>query len=181
MPFHFDVTDAARAGENELVVKVLDATDEPGTFQLRGKQTQDLDRRIFYTPVSGIWQTVWLEQVPASYIKHFKVDTELSGKIIIRPEIVGAGTIRTTAYFDGNAVANGTDTLTIASPKLWSTATPNLYELKIELVDSSGAVMDVVKSYTGIRKVGKVKDGPVDRLLLWFFRRCGKLVGGRFF
>lgn len=158
LPFHFDVTDAARAGENELVVKVLDATDEPGTFQLRGKQTQDLDRRIFYTPVSGIWQTVWLEQVPASYIKHFKVDTELVGSITIRPEIVGAGTIRTTAYFDSNEVANGTDTLTIASPKLWSTTTPNLYELKIELVDSSGAVMDVVKSYAGIRKVGKVKD-----------------------
>lgn len=158
LPFHFDVTDAARAGENEVVVKVLDATDQPGTYQLRGKQTQDLDRRIFYTQVSGIWQTVWLEQVPASYIKHFKVDTELSGEITVRPEIIGEGTLRTTAYFDGNEVAKGTNTLSITSPKLWSTATPNLYELKIELVDTSGIVMDVVKSYTGIRKVGKVQD-----------------------
>ena len=44
LPLHFDVPDSVRAGENEVVLKVLDATDEPGTFQLRGKQTEDLNR-----------------------------------------------------------------------------------------------------------------------------------------
>jgi len=158
LPFSFDVTELATAGRNELVVKVLDATDEPGTYQLRGKQTQDLDRRIFYTPVSGIWQTAWLEEVPASSIKNFRIDTELSGKITIQPEIVGSGALRSTAYFNGQEVAKGGTTLSIPTPKLWSPAAPNLYDLKLELVGSDGTVVDVVKSYTGIRKVGKVKD-----------------------
>lgn len=158
LPFTFDVTNVAKSGANELLVKVLDATDEQGTFQLRGKQTQDLDRRIFYTPVSGIWQTVWLELVPENYIRNLKIDTDLAGKITIAPDLVGSGSLRSTAYFGGRKVAAGGNTLAIPSPKLWSPSSPSLYNLKIELLGPDGQVMDTVKSYTGIRKVGKVKD-----------------------
>ncbi len=158
LPFSFDVTARVAAGSNELVVRVLDATDTPGTYQLRGKQTLDLDRRIFYTPVSGIWQTVWLEEVPASYIKSLRIGTELSGKITLQPEIVGSGTLRSTAYFNGKEAATGGTTLAVPAPKLWSPSAPNLYDLKIELIGADGTAVDVVKSYTGIRQVGKVKD-----------------------
>jgi beta-galactosidase len=68
LPFSFDVTDALQRGENTLTLRVTDATDT--AYQLHGKQRLN-PRRIWYTPVSGIWQTVWMEQVPASgYVTH---------------------------------------------------------------------------------------------------------------
>ncbi len=157
LPFSLDVTALAKAGENEIVVRVLDATDAAGTYQLRGKQVQE-NKGIWYTPVSGIWQTVWLEPVPANHIQSLRIDTKVSGEISIVPAIAGSGTLRTEAYFAGKKVAEGTAALKVANPKLWSPAEPNLYELKVELVDAKGKVLDSVKSYCGIREVGKKQD-----------------------
>ncbi|MCM1133940.1 MAG: glycoside hydrolase family 2 [Clostridium sp.] len=77
LPFHIDITDFLKDGENELLVKVQDPTDQES--QPRGKQT--LHRGgIFYTAQSGIWQTVWLEQVPASYIKNVWFETDYDAR-----------------------------------------------------------------------------------------------------
>jgi beta-galactosidase len=83
VPFQLDVTEAAKQGENSLVVRVEDKT---GGFQLRGKQSIDPEG-IWYTRVSGIWQTVWLEQVPTSHLTDVKIHTEAeTGRVVIRPE-----------------------------------------------------------------------------------------------
>ncbi|MFG0294432.1 MAG: sugar-binding domain-containing protein, partial [Maioricimonas sp. JB045] len=86
-PFSFDVTDAVRDGENELLVRVEDDTEE---WQLRGKQTLT-PRGIWYTQVSGIWQTVWLEPVPAAHIEDLALRTDAAeGSISVRADVSGA-------------------------------------------------------------------------------------------
>ncbi|MEZ6091975.1 MAG: hypothetical protein R3C05_29015 [Pirellulaceae bacterium] len=72
-PFSFDITDAIADGDNRLVVRVEDATE---AWQLNGKQRIN-PRGIFYTQVSGIWQTVWIEQVSSSYIADLKIQTSV--------------------------------------------------------------------------------------------------------
>jgi hypothetical protein len=161
--FKFDITAAAVDGKNQLVVMVTDTT---GGFQLRGKQTNN-PRSIWYTRVSGIWQTVWLEQVSATHIDRLKIDTEIDpAQITIQTTASGdaarAATVRVTASFDGKRVAEATGTLddtTVQIPeaKLWSPKSPSLYDLKVELL-AGDSVLDSVNSYIGLRKVGKVRD-----------------------
>ncbi len=163
-PFTFDITDAVKDGENELVVRVEDETEE---FQLRGKQTLNA-RGIWYTQVSGIWQTVWLEQVSDSHIKDLKIGTDASnGTITVRP-IVEAdadfrGNVRVVVK-DGDKVvaeAAGSDDaieLKVADAKLWSPSSPHLYDIEATLLDAAGNEVDRVQSYAGIRTVGKAKD-----------------------
>lgn len=162
-PFSFDATDAVEDGKNELVVRVW---DETVGVQLSGKQVRR-PGGIFYTRVSGIWQTVWLESVPAKYIKRIKIDTEHDPAVIkIRTtaagESVKAGAVQVTASLDGKEVASVKGTLDetalkISNAKLWTPSEPNLYELKVELLDG-GKTVDTVDTYAGIRTVGKEKD-----------------------
>ncbi len=161
--FSFDVTDALRSGQNELVVRVEDETEG---WQLRGKQVLNA-RGIWYTQVSGIWQTVWLERVGASFIENLKVTTDAdSGTIVVRPKIAGASTSKRVRVIvrDGDkdiAVANGAArefSITIKDAKLWSPDSPHLYDLEVTLSGADGNVVDRVKSYAGIRTVGKIRD-----------------------
>jgi len=159
--FTFDVTDVVKRGANELVVRVW---DETGGTQLRGKQTLE-PGGIWYTRVSGIWQTVWVEEVPAAYLADVKMVTKINpAEITLTPTVVGAADarVRVTASFKGKKAAaaegQGTINLSIADAKLWSPAHPNLYDLSIELLDAKGKVVDKVKSYAGLREVGKAKD-----------------------
>lgn len=162
-PFTFDVTDAARDGKNELVVRVW---DETVGVQLSGKQVRR-PGGIFYTRVSGIWQTVWLETVPAKYIKRIKIDTEHDPAVIKIQTTAGgeslkAGTVQVTASLDGKKLASVKGSLEetvlkIGDAKLWTPAEPNLYDLKVDLLDGGKAV-DTVDAYAGIRTVGKEKD-----------------------
>lgn len=162
-PFSFDITDALKNGTNELVVRVWDAT---GGAQLRGKQTLD-PSGIWYTRVSGIWQTVWLEEVPVRHLADVKISTAIKPAVItIEPQLAGtplAGEkIRVTASVAGKQAATaegaGQLKLAVADAKLWSPAHPNLYDLNIELIDAKGKVLDSVKSYAGIREIGKKRD-----------------------
>jgi beta-galactosidase/beta-glucuronidase len=162
-PFSFDITAALQSGANELVVRVWDAT---GGAQLRGKQTLKPEG-IWYTRVSGIWQTVWLEPVAERYVADVKITTSIKpATITVAPQLAGvvaAGeTVRITALLKGKKVASAKGTgelkLKISSAKLWSPASPTLYDLNIELLDGQGKVVDVVRSYAGIREVGRVKD-----------------------
>lgn len=166
-PFVLDITDAVQRGDNVLKVRVTDATDAPGSFQLHGKQKL-LAGGIWYTRVSGIWQTVWLEEVPGSYLADLRITTRCNpAKIIIEPELAGDNAavkaVRVAAYFNGRRVAevagdSSRVELAIPDAKLWSPAHPNLYDLKITLLDAGGKVLDTVKSYAGIREVGTVRD-----------------------
>ena len=163
-PFSIDVTDALKPDGNQLVVRVEDATEGP---QLRGKQTVN-PRGIWYTQVSGIWQTVWLEELPPRHIQDLKIATEVdSGSIIVRPLLAGAPAggeqVQITVSDDGRQVAQIRGSaeqfrLQLQDPQLWSPSDPQLYELTIRLLGGDGRVVDEVASYTGIRSVGKTRD-----------------------
>ncbi len=176
-PFSFDITEAVREGENELIVRVEDETEG---WQLRGKQVLTA-RGIWYTQVSGIWQTVWLEHVPAMYFKDLKINTNAeSGSIEIRPDVVGAKTrtmMRVVVKDGDKSVAEIRETirrvkLRIPDAKLWSPESPHLYSIEITITDVLGKPMDRVHTYAGIRSVGKVKDADGH----WRFTLNGKPV-----
>ena len=159
-PFSFDITDALRDGSNTLVVRVEDETEG---WQLRGKQVLEA-HGIWYTQVSGIWQTVWLEPVPGSSIRDLDISTNAEkGSISVQPEVVGDHGGLEVIVRDGDRIVArqlGTDevSLQVEDAKLWSPASPHLYDLEVRLLDGIGKVIDVVRSYTGIRTVGKVRD-----------------------
>ena len=161
-PFKFDITEAAVEGKNKLEVRVTDGTAH---YQLLGKQRRRAGG-IFYTRVSGIWQTVWLENVADTFIDRLKIDTTINPGIIKIKTFAGgskkADAVKVTVSFKGKEVATMKGKLeetviTIKDAKLWSPNEPNLYDLKIELL-SGDKVVDTVKSYTGIRVVGKKRD-----------------------
>ncbi|WP_145296443.1 family 43 glycosylhydrolase [Crateriforma conspicua] len=158
-PFQFDITDAVKQGANELVVRVEDATEQ---YQLRGKQTFNA-RGIWYTRVSGIWQTVWMEQVPSESIRDIKISTDADrGSITVSPETTSGQNCRIVVRDGQRVVATGetadTIELVIDNAKLWSPDQPHLYDIEVTLNDDSGNAVDSVASYAGIRTVGKVKD-----------------------
>lgn len=151
-PFQMDVTDALKAdGNNTLIVRVEDNLD---TYQLRGKQHEH-PHGIWYTQVSGIWGSVWMEEVASDHIQHLTIQSKRDGTVAIRIEGTDAEA-SVTASLNGEPVATaagaGMITLKIAEPKLWSPDTPTLYDLTIE------TAKDTVKSYVGIREVGRTKD-----------------------
>ncbi|MEM7147373.1 MAG: family 43 glycosylhydrolase [Verrucomicrobiota bacterium] len=157
LPFSFDISEALKAGENSLTVRVTDATDT--AYQLHGKQVTE-PKGIWYTPVSGIWQTVWLERVPAVHVTGMKITPANSGRVAIelttnRDVVDGKATV--TASLKGEQVATttgpvGSVTLNIPDPQLWSPESPTLYDLEIKMGD------DVLRSYTGLRETTLVKD-----------------------
>ncbi|MFO0872978.1 MAG: glycoside hydrolase family 2 TIM barrel-domain containing protein [Phycisphaerales bacterium] len=185
-PFTFDITEAlaapggasrAAAGgagaTHALVVAVRDPSDAGG--QPRGKQVRKPEG-IWYTRSSGIWQTVWIEPVPALSIdrlrtswdpraKRLSVSVATRGEVPAAPPPSGGATGQPTAtevrvrLLDGGAtVAEGQAraglpvALEVAQPRLWSPDDPFLYELRVELRGASGAI-DSVASYAGLRDV----------------------------
>jgi hypothetical protein len=157
LPFSADITAAVKAGANELVVRVVDATDTPGTYQLHGKQVRK-PGGIWYTPVSGIWQTVWLEEVPANHIVAAKITPSISGRVSIELTTTGRpGKATVVGSLAGKEVARVSGaskqlTLNIPNPKLWSPDSPTLYDLTITLGS------DTVRSYVGLRETTVIKD-----------------------
>jgi len=156
-PFHFDVTSFLVEGINELIVKVFDPTNKGG--QQYGKQTQTPED-IFYTPVSGIWQTVWMEEVPNMYISGMKLHPDIDHKEIgIDCQVSGIdyAQVKISIQEQGREVvsvieqANTFITIPLPNPKLWSPENPFLYDLTLELIDE-GNVLDKVESYFGMRK-----------------------------
>lgn len=142
--FTFDITPYVKAGANDLLLSVVDPTDTGE--QPRGKQ-QLKPQSIWYTPVSGIWQTVWLEPVPTNlYLAELRLTPDVdAGGLLVVPlvnEALGDDTyaVRVTASAQGQTVAttiiriNREGFLKISNAKLWSPADPFLYDLKAELV-----------------------------------------------
>lgn len=140
--FGFDVTDYLKPGQNELVVQVADPTSA-GT-QPRGKQILE-PSGIWYTAVSGIWQTVWLEPVPKLHIEDVRATPDIDrGVVNVAVALSGwandTDAVKLTASAGGKAIAstiiraNRRATLSIPNARLWSPDDPYLYDLKAELV-----------------------------------------------
>jgi beta-galactosidase/beta-glucuronidase len=163
--FSFDITDALHpAVPNELIVAVWDPTDA-GT-QPRGKQVRK-PNGIWYTPTSGIWQTVWLEPVDAAYIFDLRITPDVDTSSVhvrpITPPLLGDCSIEITAKDRGVKVAAGSCPsggdlqLNLKKPKLWSPEHPYLYTLEAKLKLGS-RTLDKVESYFGLRKISLGKD-----------------------
>jgi hypothetical protein len=172
-PFSIDITDALKdGGPQELVISVYDPTNSGS--QPRGKQVHR-PGGIMYTPTTGIWQTVWLEPVPATHITNIFQLPSVDGKCL-RLHVFAAGDAAaevTAVATDGDkevAKASGKAGTEIIIPlaemKLWSPESPFLYGLKVEL-RSGGKAVDAVESYFGMRKIEIAKDDKgVNRMML---------------
>lgn len=173
-PFTLDITDLVLAStSNELIVSVWDPTDA-GT-QPRGKQVRK-PHGIWYTPTSGIWQTVWLEPVSAAYITSLKITPDIdSSAVTVWPlttskipqammEIQVKDGFR--SIYEASVTAGGKITIPIKKPKLWSPESPHLYSVVIAL-KLGNQTLDHVESYFGMRKISLGKDAKgFTRLLL---------------
>ncbi|WP_136608656.1 glycoside hydrolase family 2 protein [Paenibacillus dokdonensis] len=164
-PFTLDITDLLNDGDNELIVIVWDPTETHG--QERGKQTLK-PQGLFYTAVSGIWQTVWLEPVPQHHIKSFRLVPDIDQQELrIHIEACEAA-----AYEKGIRIAYGQCRsgeilkLQMENPRLWSPEDPFLYDLTLQLVEN-GQPVDIVESYFGMRAFSIEQDQKgVKRLCL---------------
>jgi beta-galactosidase/beta-glucuronidase len=169
-PFSFDITSVLKPrGAQELVVRVIDPTD--GGNQPRGKQVRR-PGGIFYTSTTGIWQTVWLEPVPKTYLRGVKLNATNDGTVLIGFDIAGEPNSKVSikAEIEGGADVATLDTtvgkaaetrLVVKEPELWSPEHPRLYKLKLQVND------DKVESYTAFREVSVGPDEHgVTRLLL---------------
>ncbi|HYW78787.1 MAG TPA: glycoside hydrolase family 2, partial [Thermoguttaceae bacterium] len=173
-PFSFDITDALKTdGPQELVVGVWDPTDS--STQPRGKQIRE-PGGIWYTPVTGIWQTVWLEPVPAVYVRSLRITPDIDrGEVRITLDTVGPiddAQIWATAL-DGDreiATTKGRigDELVLKIPdtKLWSPDSPFLYGLRVGMAGKATDAVDTVESYFGMRKISLGKDAAGHTRLL---------------
>lgn len=171
--FSFDITDALKGRlTHELQVDVFDPTDAGD--QPRGKQV-NRPEGIWYTPSTGIWQTVWLEAVPAAYIADLTLTPDVdrsSLAITVHGSEASKGMQVRMVALDGNkivgearGVVGKSSRIRIPEPKLWSPASPFLYRLKVELFKNDKRV-DAVDSYFGMRKIAVASDGKVTRLML---------------
>ncbi|WP_029904854.1 glycoside hydrolase family 2 protein [Prevotella sp. 10(H)] len=163
-PFSYDITPYLTSGNQKLVVKVWDPTNDGD--QARGKQVKNPEG-IWYTPVSGIWQTVWLEPVSQKHIAAIKtipnIDTNqlsidvcaegtTNGDVL---EVVvkdGSKTVASSKFAAGQPVD-----INIPDMKLWSPDSPFLYDVEVTLLDK-GKATDKVKSYAAMRKISSKRD-----------------------
>jgi beta-galactosidase/beta-glucuronidase len=172
-PFEADITDYIKEDENTLIVEVWDPTD---TYdQEKGKQVLN-PGGMWYTPTSGIWQTVWLEPVPETHIRSLRITPDIDNNtctIHINAEgLKGSTFVKASAYDCSQLVASivfSPDkdcSLFIQTPNLWSPDDPYLYDLRVELLEGS-QVIDKVESYFGMRKFSVGKDNKdIPRLML---------------
>ena len=172
-PFTFDITPfLKKTGKQTLKVKVMDATDN--SLQPRGKQCNHT-RSIWYTPVSGIWQTVWLEPVYPTHIENYYVVSDIDNGTMTFDVTATAseGDVIKVAVLEGGqgysaeapsskiladaVVENGKAVVNIKDVKTWSPDSPYLYGVKVT-IERNGQVLDAVDGYTAMRKISIVKD-----------------------
>ncbi|WP_346044204.1 LamG-like jellyroll fold domain-containing protein [Actinomadura chokoriensis] len=171
--FSVDVTAALTPrGAQELIVGVDDPTDIG--HQAVGKQRKPGDG-IFYTPASGIWQTVWMEPVAAAHITDLAMTPDVAGgtvRLTAQTSGTSGATVEAVAYAGDRPVgrvtgkAGGELSLKVPRPHLWTPDDPYLYTLKVRLRDGR-RVTDSVGSYFGMRSIGLAKGGDgKTRMLL---------------
>lgn len=169
-PFTLDIT-AALGDRSEPATIVVRARDEKSGPQARGKQsTKYANHTCHYTRTTGIWQTVWLEAVPAAvHVRRIRVTPQLaSTSFAVTATLTAnrAGDVlrATLSDADGEVVSaevgahlDLSPSVTLAIPadrvRTWSPEDPHLYDLRVDVVDGTGAVVDSVTSYAGLRSV----------------------------
>ncbi len=171
--FSVDVTDALVEGtEQELVVRAVDTTD--GSNQAVGKQTLN-PGGIFYTPTSGIWQTVWMEPVPTAAIDAVVTTPDVeAGVLAVTAQSASASEDAevTAVVRDAEGAEVGTVTgaaneqlvVEVPDAHLWSPEDPYLYDVDVTLTD--GGATDTVASYAGMRSIEVSEVDGVQRILL---------------
>lgn len=162
--FTFDITDSLHVGENRIVVHALD--DVRSRKQPAGKQSDKYQSYgCFYTRTTGIWQTVWLEYVPETYIEKVKITaTDLGGAAALTVHLnkyVSEAMLKIEASFEGKAVASeeihlsgivSEGSFKVSDVHLWNVGEPNLYDIKYTLV-IDGKEIDTATGYFGIRRI----------------------------
>ncbi len=161
--FEFDITDRLTVGENRIIVNALD--DVRTGKQPSGKQSsKSYSHGCFYTRTTGIWQTVWLEYVPETYIKKVKITaTNLDGRVALDVTLnkyAENASFKASASFGGKTVGEASCTitgstasleLTVSEVHLWNVGEPNLYDITYTLTD--GENVDTAAGYFGIRRI----------------------------
>ena len=176
--FSFDITDAVRAGENTLTVFVEDILSDM-TIP-RGKQYWKEAESIFYTPTTGIWQTVWLEALPQVHIRNVDItpdldrrtvtfdytlsekDAELEVEVSFKGKLIACertGALRSSGRMivDLDKELLGRDNF--ISVCAWSPKKPNLFDVTFRLW-KDGKAADTVQSYFGLRKIS-IENGVI--------------------
>ncbi|NCU03603.1 MAG: beta-galactosidase [Chitinophagaceae bacterium] len=173
-PFSFDITAALKKGSRqEIVVRVWDPSDEGP--QPRGKQVTK-PHSIWYTPVTGIWQTVWAETVAATYITETRQTPDIDKAVVhvsANVEAMQPGDVLLITAWDGTTkiaektvADNKETTLPVANAKLWSPANPFLYTITYTVL-RNGKTVDEAKSYFAMRKISMQPDANgIQRMLL---------------
>ncbi|SMO89004.1 Glycosyl hydrolases family 2, TIM barrel domain [Saccharicrinis carchari] len=165
-PFSFDLTPfLTRGGNQKLEVRVWDPSDKG--FQPRGKQVED-PKGIWYTPVTGIWQTVWLEPVAPAHLSQLKTVPNIDGgNVSVLASAQGTAAydlVEIKVMDNGQMISTGKGVvgqevlMSVPNAKLWSPGSPFLYDMEVSLV-RDGKVLDKVKSYFGMRKISTARDG----------------------
>ena len=174
-PFSLNITSALKAkGENTVTVRVFDPTDRG--YHPRGKQVERPDG-IWYTPVTGIWQTVWLEPVAKRHIANLRTLPDIDrGTVTVNVDATASeGTVNEVKVLDGGKVVATAKSVAgepvqIVMPegfKLWSPDAPNIYDMEVTLYTPDGKVADKVKSYTAMRKFSTHRDkNGINRIQL---------------
>ena len=164
-PFSFDITQALTNGSNTVRVKVWDPTDDG--YQPRGKQVNK-PHGIWYTPVTGIWQTVWLEPVPETFIKELRITPDIDKNILLVEAITNLTSaskrVEVKVKDGNNVVATGqsinNQAVEVSMPQnvsLWHPDNPHLYDLEVIVWDGSKQ-LDKVDSYAAMRKYSMKRD-----------------------
>ncbi|MEM7658769.1 MAG: sugar-binding domain-containing protein [Bacteroidota bacterium] len=168
-PFSFDITPYLKGKKQELILRVWDPTDTD--HQARGKQVSE-PRGIWYTAVTGIWQSVWLEVVPEVHITDLKltpnVDEEQLKVQIHFNEVPGNATILAKVRDNTSKVISFRRNVLLEEPifeadiqvreaRLWSPEDPFLYDLEVR-IEQKGKLVDKVDAYFGMRKISLGQD-----------------------
>lgn len=162
--FTFNITPYMKSGRQKLVVKVWDPTDDG--VQAIGKQ-RNRPSGIWYTSVTGIWQTVWIEPVNAKHINKVSATADIDNSTLsVSADISGRSTgdvikavlkVGSAVVAEGMSAAGNPVLLNVRNAKLWSPSSPFLYNLDVELL-SAGKKADAVKSYAAMRKISVKRD-----------------------
>ena len=164
--FYFDITNKLLEGKNKILLKVFDPSDKG--YQPVGKQSLN-PNGIWYTSISGIWQTVWLEPVSEKYIEKIEINNDFDNKEIkincklnkdenLPLKISLLYNEKEFMKIKGNSNSDIVFKIPEEYFHPWSPNEPNIYRIKAELFDNEDKIIDSIESYTTIRKIEQRKD-----------------------